>query len=693
MKNNKILIRCLCLALVGVITFWFYYRQIDVVQKFSLLTEDIKYLVRSGLGKVPEADPSTMIVAIDEHSVNELGRWPWDRKVMAELIGKLSGASIVCLDIVFSEPTNPASDRLLAKVFADNGNVITGFFFRPTASQKMSAGQLDILHDSAYSNFTLLDEVAGVKEFPAAELNIPEIDQAALAHAFFSTEPDLDGLYRRYPLVFTYRGYLYPPLAIQMVRFHRNRQAALTLDRDGICNFEMGEIRLQENYFGLNFYDPAQSTMISAVDVLRGKVGPERFKDALVLIGITESGVFDLRPTPVDPVIPGVWIHYTALNNLLNNEMLHGAPGLDYLLIALALAFIFLASRIRLFTLRFLCYFGVLGAILVLANYLHIVHNLWVHEFYPLAGVFLLAASLEATAFFFTERRASTLKKAFSSYVSPALVGEIMANPDHLVLGGTEREISILFSDIRGFTSLSEQVTPGQLVEMLTAVHNPMTNIILKNMGLLDKYIGDAMMALFNAPLDLENHAGCAVRSALEMLDQLHEINRSFADQGLPEIDVGVGVNTGKCIVGNMGSKVRFDYTAIGDAVNLASRLEGLCKTYHCRVIISEFTANCLDEELLLRRLDRVRVKGKQESVAIFEPMRRNEKNEVLCRHFVNAMDLYSAGNFAEAKAAFTQLETEYNDPVSSVFSGRCRDFQQAPPEVDWDGVHTLTDK
>ncbi|MBU0673527.1 MAG: adenylate/guanylate cyclase domain-containing protein [Proteobacteria bacterium] len=693
MKKKNFYIRCLCFTVVTLLTFIASVMNLDATKKVSLLFEDTKYTIRAEFGQQPKINPATVIIAIDEHSINELGRWPWDRHILAELLTKLSEAAVVCLDIVFSEPASPTQDEALTQVISENGNIIAGFFLRPTASADARPDQIEVLHDSAYQDVIMRDPISGVKEFPFGELNIQPIGQAALAQAFFTTEPDPDGLYRRYPVAYAYQGYYYPPLAVQILRYSLNQEAKLILDRTGVHGFSLNRSMVTGNHFALNFPDPDKTPMISAVDVIRGTIPPDHFKDKLILVGVTETGIFDLRPTPVDPIIPGVWIHFTALNNLLNNDMLQESSELDYLMTIITLLMILAASFVRRFSLRISGYFGVIGLIITVANTVHITNNFWFHEFYPVAGGILLAVCLEATAFLFTEIRAGALKKAFVSYVSPEVVGELLAHPEQLELGGGEREISILFSDIRGFTTLSEKVSPRQLVEMLTAIHNPMTGIVLNNKGMLDKYIGDAMMALFNTPVDLPDHADGAVRSALDMVASLEGINRDFAAKGLPAIDVGVGINTGLCIVGNMGSTFRFNYTAIGDAVNLASRLEGLTKAYHSRVIISEYTAIKLSQEFICRPLDRVKVKGKNEPVAIFQPLMRNKESEVLCQVATQALHLYFAGKFTEAAELFQQLATEYRDPVAPIFVDRCLLYRQNPPSTDWDGVHVLESK
>ncbi|MDF1580679.1 MAG: adenylate/guanylate cyclase domain-containing protein [Desulfuromonadales bacterium] len=685
--------RVLGLVVVALLAFLLYTVDFDGVNKFALQFEDLKFGVRGMIGQEPEGSKDIVIVTVDERSVNQLGRWPWDRRVIGDLLARLQEADLVGLDIVFSEPTDAAHDGYLAEKIAGNENIVGGFFFRNEASKQTDAADLDILQDYAYLEPEVHDSIIGIKDFPYAEINIPVISDAFLTAAYFNSEPDPDGLYRRYPLAFIHEGYVFPPLAVQLLRFKHNQAARIVLDRHGVAEFGLGDITLQrDNYFRLNYYRPDQSVFIPALEVYNGTVKPEFFRNKIVLVGVTEIGVFDMRPTPVDPVTPGVWLHYVALSNLMLNEMLHNSPLLDAALIAVALLLSLAVSLHRSLAMRLALYTTLLGTVLIISNLSLLIGNLWQREFYALFPALLLIVVLEISAFVRTEVRAGELKRAFTSYVSPEVVGEIINHPDKLELGGEEREISILFSDIRGFTSLSEQVTPTELVKMLTQIHDPMTQVIMQNKGLLDKYIGDAMMALFNAPLDVPDHADRAVRSALELVAALTDINRGFREQGFPPVDVGVGVNTGRCIVGNMGSKARFEYTAIGDAVNLASRLEGLCKTYHSRVVISAATKEQLTGDFVLRMLDRVRVKGKNIPVEIYEVMADCVENRMIADHFNQALDRYFARDFNAAGASFTRLASDGDRPAE-IFKLRCEAFISRPPDGDWDGVYTLKSK
>jgi adenylate cyclase len=289
------------------------------------------------------------------------------------------------------------------------------------------------------------------------------------------------------------------------------------------------------------------------------------------------------------------------------------------------------------------------------------------------------------------EKKGRQLKKAFSNYVSPDLVREIEKNPDKLVLGGEQREISILFSDIRGFTTVSESLSPPELVKLLNEYLSPMTRIVLEEKGTLDKFIGDAVMAIFNAPLDLPEHADHACKTAVRMMDELQKLNVGFAARGMHTLDIGVGINTGPAVVGNMGADIRFDYTAIGDSVNLASRLEGLNKYYGSHILVSEDThSQVKNSEFVFREVDRVRVKGKHLPIVMYELMITNLE---LLPLFEEGLEKYRSKQFEQAQQIFNQLVTDYNDGPSRLYQSRCTEYLETAPPTDWDGVYTAKSK
>ncbi len=687
LKNYRFIVLALFIVIgcVGV------YHKPVFIEKFSLGIEDLKFAVRSGFGMAPKPDKRLVIVTVDEPSVNILGRWVWSRDVIAKMFTNLHQASIVGLDIVFSEHSDEKSDEVLADSIANSGNIILGFFFRGQATEETTEQAIDYLENCAYLNYDIQGKSVGIKEFPYAEVNIPIVAESGLTCASFSTEPDVDGLYRNYPLAYIHKGYIFPPLSVQMMRYGLDKDVNLVLNEKGVKSFKINDVNIKnESYFRLNFYDDVE--YVSAYKVINGEIPPSFFKDKMVIVGVTEVGIYDMRPTPIDPVTPGVSLHYVALSNLLKNEFLTTSPQYDYASVIILMLVIFFISYLRKQHYRLMLYFGSLFLTLAASYAMFIFGNYWQHEFYTMAPSVLMMMTLESFAFFTVERRAKEVKKAFASYVSPELVEEIQKDPDKLKLGGEERFITIMFSDIRGFTTLSEKLSATELTSMLNKIHDPMTKVVLHNKGMLDKYIGDAMMALFNTPLDLPDHADMAVKTALELIRTLHEINGRFTEAGLPNIDVGVGVNSGPAVCGNMGSTVRFEYTAIGDSVNLASRLEGLCKAYKTRIVVSEYTLAHCKQQYLVRKLDKVRVKGKKEPVEIYEVMENTPENRELVEKFHIALDMYFARNFEGALAVFTELEAA-GDPTSSVFTERCRSCIDEAPADDWDGTYTMKTK
>jgi len=683
--------RLISFIIVSILAVLGYYHQPSAIQKFSLGLEDLKFTARSALGLSPVANENIVIIEVDEPSVNVIGRWPWNRDVMSQMFANLSEATVVGLDIVFSETSDADKDQMLADTMYDNGNIILGYFFRDIATEETTEKDIDYLQDCAYLNFEILDGTVGVKEFPFAEVNIPLIAESGLTCAYFSTEPDTDGLYRRYPLAYIHKGYVLPPLAVQMLRYYENKEVDLKLNKNGVKSFEIGDLKVKDrSYVRLNYYDDVK--YVSAYEVINGTIPPSFFKDKMVIVGVTEVGVYDMRPTPINSITPGVSLHYVALSNLLQNELLKTSELADYISIFVTLFLVLAISFMRKQIYRIGFYALVITASGATSYCMLFFGNFWQHEFFTIMPSVIFIASLETFAFFTVERKAKEVKKAFTSYVSPALVDEIQKNPDKLKLGGEERCISVMFSDIRGFTSLSESLTAPELVSMLNKIHDPMTKVVLNNNGMLDKYIGDAMMVLYNTPLDLDDHADMAVLSALQLIRTLHEINDRFTEAGLPNIDVGVGVNSGNAVCGNMGSQVRFEYTAIGDSVNLASRLEGLCKAYKTRIVISEYTKDMCKMQFLMRKLDNVKVKGKNKPVAIFEVMEDTEELRKLKEAFDEALNKYFAKQFKEALQAFKVL-ADAGDKTSDIFVERCELYIEEPPPEDWDGSFTMKSK
>ena len=692
MKNIKI--QKIAWSLIAVFfSFSVYHYKPDFAQKLLSDIEDLKFSVRNNI-KPTKKSNSVVVVAIDEPSVNKLGRWPWDRKVIAGLLEKLNQASVVGLDMVFSEKSNPESDQKLAEVIENNENIILGYFLREKATEETSQNTWSQLEDYAYHSYKTKSKDLHIDDWLYAEVNISEISEAALSGGFFSTKPDVGGIYRHYPLASLHKGLILPPLAVQMLRYYWNKDAKLSFGNKGIESFDMGNVSLyNSNYIRLNYEN--QINQVSAYDVYSGKIKPEFFNNKLVLVGATEIGIFDLRPTPIDPVAPGVYQHYTAVKNLLTNDLIKSNKIVDLVFISLSLLIIFLVSLFRNYNVRLRLYASYLFVVLLISYVIFVGYDIWLHEAYYLFAILLSVILYESEAFMRTENDARHVKKAFSSYVSKELVGELIAYPDKLKLGGDEKEITTLFTDVRNFTTISESLTPTRLVSLLNRMFDPFTKIVLKNKGMLDKYIGDAMMVIFNAPLDVEQHAERACLSALEMISKQQKISDELKSEDFPEVNIGIGINTGLAIVGNMGSTVRFGYTAIGDSVNLAARLEGLNKGYGTEIIISEFTSNALPEDtsIKMRMLDKIRVKGKHEPVTIYEIFDETDIKNKFVDLFEKGLNQYFDSAFAAAKSTFENIVAEYNDKTSVTFLKRCHEYIENPPAEDWGGIHDMKTK
>jgi adenylate cyclase len=688
----------LAIALAASLIALVLYRcQFPFVEQVDLRLKDARFRLRGPVKPGPEV----AVVAIDNKSVKEIGRWPWSREITAQLIRNLAdyGAKVVALDMVFSEPQGAVPDKVLAQAVEYSPNLIMGYFFRNDVQQSdpLSIAQV------ASAKVKLLKMDEGITSLPLTEFsnldaNISAVGEHARDFGYFNQVPDEDGLFRKAPLLLLYDGSIYPSLALKALSHYLGREVMVDVASFGVRSVALGELRLPVNEQGrlsLNYYGPTGSMpTISAADVLRKTVPQNALKDKIIFVGATEIGIYDMRAMPFDAALPGVEIHATVAANALDKRFLlrdSRTLGLEMACMFLLPLLLALLLNTTPRTLVGLGFFALCGGFYAVLNYLCFTRfSLDLSLIFPVLSVTLTYVGAEAYRNLVIEKKGKYLKKAFSSYVSAELVDEIVKNPDRLKLGGEKRELSILFSDIRGFTTLSESLSPEELVRLLNEYLAPMTRIVMEERGTLDKFIGDAVMALYNAPLTVAGHAGHACRSALKMLDRLHELNIEFAKRGVPHIDIGIGINTGEAVVGNMGADMRFDYTAIGDNVNLASRLEGLNKYYGTHILVSELTRSQAADEFVFREVDLVRVKGKNEPVAVYELM--HEKTESATA-FAEGLALYRAQEFARAQAIFAEIAADAGDQVSELYVQRCREFLILPPEGEWDGVYVAKSK
>ncbi|HEY5512438.1 MAG TPA: adenylate/guanylate cyclase domain-containing protein [Geomonas sp.] len=693
----KKLLAFLAIALAASLgTFVLYRSASTALTQVDLRLKDVRFRVRGKL--VP--DQRVVVAAIDGRSIKEIGRWPWSREVTAQFITGLKeyGAKVVALDMVFSEPQGRAQDAALAGAMHACGNVVLGYFFRNDGDNPPEAVRDEVRRDRV----KLLRLAEGVTSIPAPEFraldaSIPRISAAALDQGFFNVLPDDDGLYRAAPTIALYDGEVYPSLALRALARYLGSEPMVSVASFGVSPVQLKGLELPVNEAGelpLNYYGPTGSfRTVSAADVIKRRLPAGALRDTLVFVGATEMGVFDLRATPFDPALPGVEIHATVAANALDRRFLTRdgrTAGIELAAIFLLPALLALLLNA---TIRTVAGLGWLilsaGSWLLLNQFLFRSYFLDLSIIYPVAPVFLAYLGGEAYRNLVVERKGRYLKKAFSSYLSQELVDEIVKNPDRLRLGGEKREVTVLFSDIRGFTTLSESLSPEDLVQLLNEYLSPMTRIVLEEKGTLDKFIGDAVMAIFNAPLDLPGHQASACRVALRMIARLHELNQEFARRGIAAIDIGVGINTGEAVVGNMGADLRFDYTAIGDNVNLASRLEGLTKYYGARIVVTGATREAAGDEFIFREIDLVRVKGKQKPVAVYELMVDNPE---IIPPFAEGLKLYRGRDFAGALQLFDRLAAGGDGPAA-LYVGRCRAFLANPPDAGWDGAFVARSK
>lgn len=424
------------------------------------------------------------------------------------------------------------------------------------------------------------------------------------------------------------------------------------------------------------------------------------FKGRSVLVGATAVGLYDLRNTPVEANYPGPELHLTMLANLLEQNFLTAwnkentvMPWFFLLLgVALTVTWAYVDSVVS-----FSVLLGVLAAGFGVDLYFFLQKKMMIHTFLPYALVIFCFFSIQLYRYFTEEKKKRELKSTFSKYVSPAVVDELLKDAENLKLGGRKEHMSVFFSDVRGFTTISEKLPPEELSRVLNMYLTPMTEIVFKNNGTLDKYIGDAIMAFFGAPIKHSQHAKEACRCALQNLEKLKELQKEFETQGLPHIDIGIGINTGAMSVGNMGSNIVQNYTVMGDSVNLAARLEGINKEYGTRIIISQFTYEEVKDAFTAREIDRVRVKGKLEPVRIFELICEGEPTDKVAQTmklFAQGYDLYHQKKFREAQDLFkNSFAVSQNDPVSELYIERCQDYIDSAPPEDWDGVFVMKTK
>lgn len=677
------------------------------------------------------------IIDIDEKSLAKFGQWPWPRTRIADMIANLTrlGGVAIGFDIMFAEP-----DRLNPDVAADtfrdldeatreklralpSNDQVLADAMRHSLVVLGETGLPDILSDLDKSlpvtGLAMLgeDPQRFMYEFPGLLRNTPVLESAARGRGMLTINPERDGIVRRVPMLMKAQGVTMPSLSFEMLRVVTGTDTIfIKTDQAGIKSIGVKGFQVPTDLNGqlwIHFARHDPEIYVSAFDLLEGRAPPEKIRGKLVLIGTSAAGLNDIKTTPVDRAMPGVEIHAQVLESALTRAVLaqpYYGPAVEFLAaLILGILVIIFAPMFGPVTLGAV---GALFATVLIGTswYFYTHHRLLIDFTYPLLSTTAIYLTLIFTSFVREQSQRRQIRSAFGQYLSPALIEQLAQSPEKLVLGGEEREMTIMFSDVRGFTTISESYKhdPQGLTTLMNRFLTPLTNAILARKGTIDKYMGDAIMAFWNAPLDDKEHQLNACEAAVDMLERIDELNKvreQEAKEGghayIP-INVGVGLNTGTCVVGNMGSDLRFDYSVLGDSVNLASRLEGQSKEYGFPIIVGSKTALAVKEKFAILELDFIMVKGKKEPEVIYaiagrEDTAHSGRFQRLRNLTIEMLACYRSRDWEGALAAIERgrrtddahaLELLYN-----LYEARIRNYQANPPPEDWNGAFALLTK
>ncbi|MBT8135667.1 MAG: adenylate/guanylate cyclase domain-containing protein, partial [Gammaproteobacteria bacterium] len=680
---------------------------------------------------------------LDERSLNTEGHWPWPRDKMGDLVNKLFDdyqIRLLGFDALFAESDDPSAIRIVDEMLATGAlpeelhnnlrerrydletdrifsesliarDLVLGYAFRFEVKdgEETATG---LLPDPVRRR----DELEGITvPFPKASgyvAALPILQSEALAGGFINKPLiDNDGVTRRAATLVSYDGDLYASLALSMA-LHALGNPPLQFvfaDTEGdLGGLALEALKLGEQTIAVDhragvlvpFRGPRNSfPYVSATDVLKLTADPAVLQDKIALFGASAAGLLDLHTTPVDKAYPGVEVHANVIAGLMDGSVRYrpdwarGVELFSLLIISILIALVL--PRMSPFN-EFVMLIAIVVAAVGINLYFWIEKDFVVPVAGTLAFLFVNALLQFNYGFFVESRNKRHLSKVFGQYIPKEIVDEMDQDHSEVSIEGENRDMSVLFSDVRGFTTISEGMAPTELTKFMNAFLTPITELIHVNRGTIDKYMGDAVMAFWGAPLPDEKHALHAVETGMKMIHRMASLRDEFAERGWPEVRVGVGVSSGPMNVGNMGSQFRVAYTVMGDTVNLGSRLEGQTKGYHVEFIVSEGTYLAVPE-YAFRELDRVRVKGKNEPVAIFEPIGRKDElspeQKIFLSRYQLAMMLYHAQKWELADAEFAALHERDGHEIYNIYRERIAHFRENPPGDDWDGVFTLTTK
>ena len=721
--------------------------------------------------QVPPADERlVVIIDIDERSLAEVGQYPWPRSIYAKLVNQLTKyqAAAITFDIVFPEADrmNPIgvvdsltglSDEVKEQILKlpTNDDVLAQSL-KTSRSVLGQAGYWDLLPNNAGKPLfksVAVRSMKGAMEDPLSMLtgvptlirNIGVLEQSSKGVGMFSLPPQLDGVIREVPLVTKHAGELYPSLSVEAMRVGFGRPTLLMevnaqgISRIGIVGSSAVKpkglkIPTTQEALVRPYFSPHNENRdviyVSAVDVLNGTADISKIAGKFAFIGTSAVGLLDIRSTPLDAAIPGVEVHAQVVENALAIDKSLGAivspdlflkrpinmNGAELLMILVGGILMVWLVPVMGATKTLILFVAMAGGAASMSWYQFSENRLLLDATYAVFSTFLLYSTLTYMNFSSEQEQRKQTRDAFSKYLSPDMVEAVAADPSKLKLGGDKRDMTLLFCDVRGFTTISEQFDAEGLTGLINKLLTPLTNVILDRKGTVDKYMGDCIMAFWNAPLDDEEHAYHGCVSALAMLGEMDPLNERLRLESIEEgrkhipLKVGLGLNTGECVVGNMGSDQRFDYSVLGDTVNLAARLEGQSKSYGMNVVLGPTTNAAVEDRLATIDLDFIQVKGKTSGTYIYGLMGdadlKTDPDFIYIQNLIReTMDVYRSKDFDKAATMFEEIRTlgsDENRPwkldinmdvVCDLYEDRIAQYKIDPPAEDWDGVFIATTK
>jgi len=736
-----------CLIAVIIITLYLYGNAL--LDTIELKTYDLRLVSRGSV----EPSPTVLLAVIDEKSLDSEGRWPWSRSKIASLVNILSkdGAKVIGFDVGFLEPDenaqlgfldqfvhhletleihngslaafiaenkkNANNDLLLAEAIQNStATIVLGYFFHMEDTEldyqiepEKVEQQMARISASKYPLVMYGGEEQKTRfiQAYAPEGNLDILAEATDAAGYYSVKTDLDGIVRWMPLIIQSGQDIYPPLSLVSAWHYLEKpQLMVEVDKHGVGGIRMGERFIPTDEMGqllINYLGPPKTfPHISISDILGGRLPKGSFKDKIVIVGATAMGSHDLRSTPVAPLFPGVEIHATVIDNILTHSYMI-KPNWTLVCDLMAIVMLVALSGYglpRMGALKGLLLTVVLFyAYIFMARWMLIHLRIWLNVVYPLLALLINYTVLRVHSYTTQDRERRKIRETFKQYVPPLVIKEMMKDPEKLKLGGEEKELTVLFNDIAGFTGLSERHTPTEMVNMLSSYFEKMTEEIFTYRGTLEAYIGDELMAIFGAPVERLDHAEKACDTALAMQKRLVELQEGWAKSDHAMLTSRTGINTGSMLVGNLGCKYRFVYGVMGDNVNLGSRLEGLNKVYNTEILIGENTASHVKNTFLLREIDMVRAKGKEVPVRIYELLARASTPLPETREHANyiyslGLDAYRRQAWREAMEYFNRaISVRTDDGAAKTMATRCLVYLKTPPEDNWDGAFEQINK